>query len=232
VIIRRISVRDFCPLNELDLELHPEVQFIIGYNGVGKTFLLRLISGLTGTDATTALVADMPIGRVDLTVEDDGKTKTFSITDRLDPEAIDKFKKTLSVRSSFPVTSWDNSFVSECDPSATDAKRLEHIFRAIWGQGLRDNLRFKNTSERIELAVGDGFRRAMRLILLDSPDGVPMLLDTPESHLSYTGKRAMIEHLMRPERQLIVVTHSIEFMGFNRPNSNVFELGQKAALDA
>lgn len=232
MILRSLKVRDFLAIQKLEMTFHPELQYLIGINGAGKTTLLRLICGLAGTDQATLLVDKVPVGEVELTVEDEGKTKTLRITDMINATEVNKFKKSLSERVSFPVTTWDTAFVSKCDESATDKKRLRKIFKGIWGQNIENNLFFTTSPERTSVKLGQGFQQAMSLILFDSPDGVPMLLDLPERHLDIQAKRSLLDWLRREERQLIIATHSPEMMVVGKDESALFDVGTSSALDA
>jgi predicted ATP-dependent endonuclease of OLD family len=232
VIVRNILVRNYLALRDVRINFHDELQYLIGINGSGKTTLLRLLAGIAGTDQATTLVANHPIGEIELSVEDEGSIKTFYVTDKLTPKAIYKFKDSLSRRVSWPITTSGNAFVSECDPNATDKARLARIFEGIWGENLKDNLLFTSTSDHTHLMVGKGFARAMSLITLDSPDGVPMLLDLPESHLDMTAKRCLMDLLAREERQLIIATHSPEVLASRKSNHAIYDVGEQSALDA
>lgn len=212
MIIRSLLVRNYLALKDIRILFHPEVQMLTGTNGCGKTTVLRLLAGLAGTDEATRLVANQPIGEVELEIEDAGKTKTLHMTDKIDPKKVYKFKKWLSKRVSFPITTGGDSFVSECHPKATDKARLREIFAGVWRTDIQKELVYTSSSEPIRTNIGRGFTRAMSMILLNSPDEVPMLLDLPESSLDMAGKRMMIDILRDENRQMIIATHSPEIL--------------------
>lgn len=213
--ITRIEVEGYKVIKDFaaDFPSGPKHQiFLVGPNGSGKTTLLNLIAGIAGNEKATNLVAHQPIGRVRIEMADDETSKkyTFEAKDILSPTKINAFKAAIESEKlvSYGLTEYaDQDFiVGRCNYATLEAflngcaRRYEGIFEP------------KRFGNGYSIYPGDGSQRTISLYFLLCCGWGPLLLDTPESHLDITRKRALTWQVNSFGRQVISTTHSPEWL--------------------
>ncbi len=183
---------------------------IRGYHGVGKTSLIHLLAGVAGSDAATSLIADEPIGRLEVVIGAGNEEFRFEAKDVLDVAALTEFKESLPTgkRANFALSGfyYERFQYGECD-YAEMAETLNQFWKTT---GHRPFVNFRpGIGGRMD--NGSGINQAIRLIFMNSLKGGPLMLDHPEGSLDYRNKRLMANMLREGGKQTIVVTHCTEW---------------------
>lgn len=213
MIIRSICLEDLGPISRFATRFSPDVNAIVGTNGVGKTYLMRILAGLCGNNAATDLLNKLPVGKCVLTIEDSlGDERVFETGGEFDLNEVREWKLKLGKeRVNFPITEWGLAFPFG-KPNATRARQRAHAFLGT-ANGSRDQM-FTYIRERgsAYYMSGDGYRFAIQLFLRDI-DGIPLLVENPGQSLDLVNKRRMVAAMTSERRQLIFTTHDPEFLG-------------------
>lgn len=209
--IDSVSITGFGPLRRRFDAKFRQHNCLIGMNGGGKTTVLSVIAGLSGTDEATGLIAGLEVGHARIKLVHQGHDFVFECEGIFDSEKITRFKAGLPHRVSFPLTEWNRGFISERIPT-TVARRDFLIFGERHGGGTKGMFHYSVEDSAVKMWSGDGYRHAVWMFLNDTPDDVPVLLDDPGRHLDFVAKRLMCEMLVDRQRQLVFATHHAEML--------------------
>lgn len=207
--INSLSIRDYGPIRELDCVFKPGVNTIIGYNGAGKTTIIELLAALTGKKRCVHFANNREVGSIRLSVVVDGNGKTFQAKGRLEAEQMLDFRKHLGSYCSNFGQDENGSEVAlsgVCDFAAAQAD----IKRFLDGPNRTTSI--FQVKGALRMPMGDGYQQYIRLIHMKNMIGGPLLLDMPERHLDIVAKRRMYYELCAGKEQVILSTHTPEFL--------------------
>jgi ATPase subunit of ABC transporter with duplicated ATPase domains len=207
--VKWIEVERYRPIREFadDFGHHTVIR---GMNGVGKTSLLNLISGVAGSDLATDLIADHDIGRLKIVLGAGNREYVYEAKDRLDRKSLDAFKAELPddkrVNMAMSGFYYERFQYGRCDFATFDKSLRFFMDRTghtpmVWDRPGRG----------AAIDPGDGVKRAIQLLYLASMRGGPLLLDLPEGSLDHRNKILMSMMIMSGDKQTITVTHSDEW---------------------
>lgn len=178
-------------LSNLDLSFAPERTGLIGRNGVGKTTLLRLISGelalQSGTIAiggTLGVVRQNPLVTPNETIAD-----LFGVTDA--PALLRRAEAGEATAEQLVDADWAIE---------------ERIVAAL----ARVDLDAQPETRLVELSGGQGTRARLAAAVFAEPDF--LLLDEPTNNLDRAGREAIIELLSHWRAGAVVVSHDRELL--------------------
>ncbi len=178
-------------LSNLDLSFAPERTGLIGRNGVGKTTLLRLISGeLAPQSGTIAIGGALGVVRQNpLVTPNETIADLFGVTDAL-------------------------ALLRRAEAGEATAEQLvdadwaieERIVAAL----ARVDLDAQPETRLVELSGGQGTRARLAAAAFANPDF--LLLDEPTNNLDRAGREAIIELLSHWRAGAVVVSHDRELL--------------------
>lgn len=183
---------------------------IRGMNGVGKTTLLHLLAGIAGGDRATDLIADQKVGRFEVVLGAGNEEYRFTTTKVFDREAIQAFKSTLpeGKRVNYALTEY---YYERFQEGRCDYATFEEQMRYFFERTKLTPRVFIKPGEGARIDPGSGVKNAIRLIMLASMRGGPLLLDHPEMSLDSRNKALLSAMVLSGDKQTISVTHATEW---------------------
>lgn len=228
MIIERLIVEGHKGFPCFHLKFVPGPNLLIGINGCGKTTVLDLIAGLTGTDAATRLLLGETVKYVRIDVcwnasEHVVRKETLEMTDGFHATEIAAFKAKLPVRSSYVLRHelYDGRYVGELDDRAFRIKDtlswLKNYDMRIGGEHMTIH-----PNGDMSMWVSDtGAQRYLMVVgMRIPPKGVPTLVDMPERSLHMIIRRSIAQFYGgEADRQVFMATHCPEVLsGLDRYN--------------
>lgn len=187
-----------------DDTIFPEISFVaderemialLGVNGIGKSTLLRTISGLQKSVNGTISVGEKPLES--LTVQERAKLISIVLTEKI-------FVDNISVRDfvslgRMPYTSWLGNLADE------DLQEVETVMAIMKMQRLQDKL-FNQ--------ISDGEKQKVLIARALCQQTPVIILDEPTAFLDFRNKKEILELLSSVSKDLkkivILSTHDIE----------------------
>ena len=218
-----------------DIDFHPGMNILIGMNGCGKTTILDLIAGLTGTDrATELLEGKFRFIRLDVswpineTVTETPRKKTKTVTHRHETimlrddfkseesqHEIARFKKLLPVRTSYVLRHdlYDDRYLGQAADRETNIKETIRYLDG-WDLGIKKQLRVHPNYAHYMLSDTGAQRYLLTVGMRITEEDTPMLVDMPERSLHPVLLRRIHEYYgrYRDTQQVIYATHSPEIV--------------------
>lgn len=175
----------------LDLSFRPEKTGLVGRNGVGKTTLLKIISGLLSPSAGSVTVE----GTVAL------------IRQMLDVEQGETIADLFRARQALELLARAESGAASLEELAeADWTVRERMLSAL----ARFGLAAEPDTLLSHLSGGQRTRAALAAALFEEPDF--LLLDEPTNNLDRAGRQAVIDGLSRWKGGAIVISHDRELL--------------------
>lgn len=222
MIIERIVI-DGWKAFTFDLDFHPGMNILIGMNGCGKTTILDLIAGLTGTDRATELLNGI-FRFIRLDVSWDANTavrRRETIMLRGDFKSaesqyeIARFKKLLPVRTSYVLRHdlYDDRYLGQAADRETNIKETIRYLES-WDLGIKKQLRVHPNYAHYMLSDTGAQRYLLTVGMRIADEETPMLVDMPERSLHPIVLRRIHEYYgrYRNTQQVIYATHSPEIV--------------------
>jgi predicted ATP-dependent endonuclease of OLD family len=180
---------------------------LVGMNGCGKTTMLELIAGLTGSDLATEYLADQQFEYANIVVG--GRTRDHVLElQGFNRARINAFKASLPSRTSFVLTHdlYDDRCVTERrDIDECHKDMLEFLKKAE--MGLDRQFAFTEGREVSLLVSETGAQRYLLTVgMRRAPSPVPMLVEHPERHLHLMLRRRIHKFYQIDDRQQVIVT--------------------------
>lgn len=189
---------------ENDAIIFPDISFcaeegemiaLLGVNGIGKSTLLRTISGLQKSVNGSIAVGEKQLES--LTVQERAKLISIVLTEKIFVDNI-SVKEFVALGRS-PYTSWFGKLSDE------DLKELEKVISVMKLERLRDKL-FNQ--------ISDGERQKVLIARALCQQTPVIILDEPTAFLDFRNKKEILELLSSVSRQMkkivILSTHDIE----------------------
>ena len=206
-----------------DLDFSPGMNILIGMNGCGKTTILDLIAGLTGTDrATELLEGTFRFIRLDVEWEANASvTRRETIMLRGDFKSaesqyeIARFKKLLPVRTSYVLRHdlYDDRYLGQAADRETNIKETLRDLDG-WDLGIKRQLRAHPNYAHYMLSDTGAQRYLLTVGMRITDPDTPMLVDMPERSLHVVLTRRIHDFYgrYRESQQVIYATHSPEIV--------------------
>ncbi|HSJ02727.1 MAG TPA: ABC-F family ATP-binding cassette domain-containing protein [Verrucomicrobium sp.] len=186
------SLPDGRPLfNDLNLRFDAERVGLVGRNGVGKTTLLKLLTGELRPQSGN-ISANWRLGLLRQTLQvgpEETVAGLFGVTEGL--ARLDRIEKGDSIPEDLDLADWTLE--------ARMASALSHV-----------GLAAEPGTLLVRLSGGQRTRAALAALLFENPDF--LLLDEPTNHLDREGRDAVIQLLARWRAGSIVVSHDRELL--------------------
>lgn len=222
MIIERIVI-DGWKAFTFDFSFHEGMNVLIGMNGCGKTTILDLVAGLTGTDrATELLEGKFRFIRLDVSWDASANVRrreTIMLRDDFKSAEsqyeIARFKKLLPVRTSYVLRHdlYDNRYLGETADRETNIKETLRDLDG-WDLGIKRQLRVNPGRAHYMLSDTGAQRYLLTVGMRMAPMGVPMLVDMPERSLHVILRRRIHDFYarFRQSQQVIYATHCPELV--------------------
>jgi len=183
-------------LENLNAELHKgELVCLVGENGVGKSTLLRTISGVQPPLSGDVLIADRSLRNI--TTLELAKTISLVLTDRI--YAGNLSVKELVALGRYPYTNWLGNLRKE------DQKKIDWALEITGTQYLEDQL----ISE-----LSDGQFQKTLIARALAQDSDMIILDEPTAHLDLVNKIIILKLLKdlasNTGKSILMATHELE----------------------
>ncbi len=172
-----------------------EIIALLGVNGIGKSTLLRTISGLQKSVSGSISVGEKQLES--LTVQERAKLISIVLTEKIFVDNI-SVKEFVALGRS-PYTSWFGKMSDE------DLKELEKVISVMKLERLQDKL-FNQ--------ISDGERQKVLIARALCQQTPVIILDEPTAFLDFRNKKEILELLSSVSREMkkivILSTHDIE----------------------
>ena len=187
---------------------------LVGANGVGKSTLLRILSGqLTADEGEAAIggrVAYMP---QDIGVEDDGRTVRELLLS-LAPAAVRRAGESV-LRHEAELAAGDGAAGMKLGSAIADWSALGgYELEGHWDAACRRIVRapFDELAERPALTLSGGERKRLVLEVLFASDAEVLLLDEPDNFLDVPAKLALERQIRGAKKTVLVISHDREVL--------------------
>ncbi len=201
---------------------------LVGANGVGKSTLLKIITGEVQADSgSVALSTGRRIGYLAQTVKySEGKTFAELITESLDAiYALERRLRELETDMSRVEGEALDAVLAEYGDVSEHFERLggyeiDHRLDTVFG-GLGVQ-RIERERPFATLSGGEKTRVGLALLLLGAPD--VLLLDEPTNHLDFAMLNWLESYLARYRGAMLIVSHDRQFL--NRTVNAIIEIDE------
>lgn len=211
------SFLDKCILNNINLTVNEKDRIgLLGINGVGKTTLLNIISGVLEYD--DGILASKPNLRIGYLKQNEALNSSNTLREEIEVSlklAFDTRRKLEDISRQI-----SSSTEEEYAKLSSEYERLTSIYDACDGYNAQVRINtvlngmgfgdFNLDSSISVLSGGEKTRFALAKILVENPD--LLILDEPTNHLDFTMLNWLEDYLKTYKGAVIIVSHDRYFL--------------------
>lgn len=187
---------------------------LVGFNGVGKTTLLRILSGeLAPDDGELSIGGTVAYMAQDIGVADDGRTVRALLLS-LSPRAV-RLAGERVLASEAELAAGDDAAGMRLGAAIADWSTLGgYELEGQWDAATRRIIRlaFADVAERPAVTLSGGERKQLVLEVLFASDADVLLLDEPDNFLDVPAKLALERRIRGSKKTVLMISHDRELL--------------------
>lgn len=187
---------------------------LVGFNGVGKTTLLRILAGeLAPDDGEVSIGGTVAYMAQDVGVADDGRTVRALLLS-LSPRAV-RLAGERVLASEAELAAGDDAAGMRLGAAIADWSTLGgYELEGQWDAATRRIVRqaFADMAERPAVTLSGGERKQLVLEVLFASDADVLLLDEPDNFLDVPAKLALERRIRGSKKTVLMISHDRELL--------------------
>ena len=212
--VKRVVIRGYKCLKRFQADFNPVINLMVGVNGSGKTTVLDVIAGMSGSDFATKLIAHKEVEYASILLEHLGKEYSLQLQGWFHEDQIEDFKRRLPERTSYVVRELDDyRFTAKIDDGIKNQERTFEWLEMADMPLTPQNLYVSSNKASLLVSERGAQRNMLNIGFRLAPPEVPMLLDGMEQSLHVSSRRLVLKWFYRADgQQLIGTSHCPEIV--------------------